>query len=314
MRPVTPHSPRFGAHMSIAGGMHRALHLAAEAGCDCVQVFVKNQRQWSARPFSAAELEAWNEASAQLAIAPAVAHATYLINLASPDAATLRKSKEAFVCEIQRCNQLGIQGLVVHPGAHLGQGEVAGCAAVAASLRECLERTVDTQVQIWLEITAGQGSSLGCRFEHLGDILAALPVARVGVCFDTCHAVAAGYGMDTPERYRTTFDAFDRAIGLNKLRCFHLNDSARELGSRVDRHAHIGKGHVGLAAFRQIVNDPRFRRVPMILETPKGTDPRGRDLDRVNLGRLRRLLNGPALRQRPAPSSADQRHARANSR
>lgn len=276
--------------MSVAGGLHRAFDVAEAAGCDCLQVFVKNQRQWNARPLTDADVEAWREAARRTGIEPVVAHATYLINLASPDDAAWRKSVDAMAAELLRCEQLGIGGLVVHPGAHMGSGESAACRRVGAAVRELLQRLGDAAVRPLLEITAGQGTCIGHRFEHLGDILAACDASpRVGVCFDTCHAFAAGYRFDEDESYAETFAAFDRHIGLARLACFHLNDSLRECGSRVDRHTHVGQGHVGRGAFRRIVNDRRFVDVPMILETPKGTDARGRDLDRVNLACLRHM-------------------------
>lgn len=282
--------PRFGAHMSIAGGMHRAFELAAAAGCDCLQVFVKNQRQWKARPLRPDEIEAWRSAAVRTGIGPVVAHATYLINLASPDPTGWRRSIDAYHEELLRCEQLGIGGLVVHPGSHLGAGEWAGCRRVGAALREVLDRLGDARVRPVLEITAGQGSSLGWRFEHIGDILEQSRAAtRVGVCFDTCHALAAGYRFDSGETYADTIGQLDQVVGLGHVACFHLNDSQRPRGSRVDRHAHIGRGYVGVEGFRRIVQDRRFGAVPMILETPKGRDPRGRDFDRLNLAKLRRL-------------------------
>jgi deoxyribonuclease-4 len=287
--------------MSIAGGLHRAFDIAARAGCDCLQVFVKNQLQWSARPLRDNEIEAWNAAAARTGIGPVVAHATYLINLASPDDANWRRSIDAYLAELRRCEQLGIESLVVHPGAHMGAGESAGCRRIADALREILDRLGPARARPTLEITAGQGSCLGCRFEHLGEIIEMAGASeRIAVCFDTCHALAAGYRYDTPETYAETMAALDRCAGLDRLAVFHMNDSARPLGSRVDRHAHIGAGHVGMAAFRRIVTDPRFASVPMILETPKGTDGRGRNLDRLNLARLRRLQRGAVSSRRPA--------------
>jgi deoxyribonuclease-4 len=290
--------PRFGAHMSIAGGMHRAFERAAEAGCDCLQVFVKNQRQWNARPLTGDEIEAWQAAAERTGIGPVVAHATYLINLASPDRAARRKSLEAFVVELQRCEQLGIEGLVVHPGSHMDDNDETrsvserdGCRRVAAALREAIDRLGPARVRPLLEVTAGQGTCLGHRFEHLAEIIEASGCGdRVGVCFDTCHALAAGYDLASDAGWQATRKSLERSIGLRRLACFHLNDSMRERDSRVDRHTHIGAGHVGTAGFRRIVNDPAFRRIPMILETPKGTDERGRDYDRLNLARLRRLV------------------------
>lgn len=288
-QPVT--APRFGAHMSIAGGMHNAFDIAVAAGCDCLQVFVKNQRQWNARPLNDDEIATWHATASRTKITPVVAHATYLINLASPDNAIRRKSIDAYLVELQRCEQLGIESLVVHPGAHMGAGEASACRRVADAIDEILDRLGPARVRPTLEITAGQGSCIGHRFEHLADIIGATKSPdRVAVCFDTCHALAAGYQFDTDETYPETFSAFDRTIGLKKLVCFHLNDSQKPLGSRVDRHTHIGEGHVGCDAFRRIVTDPRLAGVPMILETPKGEDTRGRDFDRLNLERLRRML------------------------
>lgn len=290
-KPQPVAAPRFGAHMSIAGGMHNAFDVAVAAGCDCLQVFVKNQRQWNARPLNEEELATWHATATRTKITPVVAHATYLINLASPDDANRQKSIDAYLVELQRCEQLGIESLVVHPGAHMGAGEAAACHRVADALNEILDRLGPARVRPALEITAGQGSCIGHRFEHLADIIGSTKSPdRIAVCFDTCHALAAGYQFDTDEMYAATFAAFDRAVGLKKLACFHLNDSQKPLGSRVDRHTHIGEGYVGRDAFRRIVTDPRLTGVPMILETPKGEDNRGRDFDRLNLERLRRML------------------------
>ncbi len=290
-KPAPTTAPRFGAHMSIAGGMHNAFDIAVAAGCDCLQVFVKNQRQWNARALNDDELATWHATATRTKITPVVAHATYLINLASPDDANRRKSIDAYLVELQRCEQLGIESLVVHPGAHMGAGETIACRRVAEALNEILDRLGSARVRPTLEITAGQGSCIGHRFEHLGDIIGAVKSPdRIAVCFDTCHALAAGYQFDTDETYAETFTAFDRTIGFKKLACFHLNDSQKPLGSRVDRHTHIGEGHVGQDAFRRIVTDPRLATVPMILETPKGEDSRGRDFDRLNLERLRKML------------------------
>jgi deoxyribonuclease-4 len=284
-------SPRFGAHVSIAGGLHNAFAEAGRVGCDCMQVFVKNQRQWRARPLTDEDVRLWNDAAANAAIAPVVAHDTYLINLASPDDALWKRSIEAFVDELIRCEQLGIPHLVTHPGSHVGAGEAYGLRRVVRAINEIHRRTRGLRVRALLETTAGQGTSLGHRFEHLAAILARVREGeRVGVCVDTCHVFAAGYDLVSPEGYETTMAELDRLVGLSLIRCFHVNDSQRGRGSRVDRHEHIGKGRLGRAAFRHLVNDPRFGGLPMILETPKGKDARGRDLDRVNLATLRRLL------------------------
>jgi len=302
--PTTPTSgPRFGAHMSIAGGLHLAFDIAERAGCDCLQVFVKNQRQWDAKPLVDAEIESWRAAEKRTGIGPVVAHATYLINLASPDPANRRKSIDAYLAELQRCEQLGITALVVHPGAHLGEGDSVGCRKVADALDQILDRLGPTRVRPALEITAGQGSSLGHRFEHIRDMIADCKAGdRLAVCFDTCHALAAGYRFDTDETYAETIDAFDRTIGLNRLACFHLNDSAKPLGSRVDRHTHIGQGCVGADAFRRIVTDSRLTQFPMILETPKGEDEHGQDHDRLNLALLRKFVINQAIEVRATPA------------
>jgi len=313
-KPAPLTAARFGAHMSIAGGLHNAFDIAAAAGCDCLQVFVKNQRQWNARPLIDDEIATWHAAAARTGIAPVVAHATYLINLASPDHANWQKSINAYLVELQRCEQLGIESLVVHPGAHMGTGEAVACRRVTEALDEVLDRLGAARVRPTLEITAGQGTCIGHRFEHLGEIIAAVDAPdRVAVCFDTCHALAAGYRFDTEESYIETFAAFDRAIGLKKLACFHLNDSQKPRGSRVDRHTHIGAGHVGRDAFRRIVTDPRLTAIPMILETPKGRDSRGRDFDRLNLACLRRLSRSRAKKQPDAAASPPRRAASARS-
>lgn len=281
---------RYGAHMSIAGGLHLAFERGIEAGCDVLQVFVKNQRQWQAPPLTDADVQAWRGAWAGSGISAVVAHATYLINLAAPDDTNWAKSIGALLDELRRCELLGIAGLVVHPGSHLGEGEAAGIRRIVRALDAIHEQAPGFTAQILLEVTAGQGSCLGHRFEHLGEIISLVrEPQRLGVCFDTCHALAAGHDLTTPEGYETTIRSLARHIGLERVRCFHMNDSCKPLGSRVDRHAAIGKGCLGRAAFARLVCDRRFLGRPMILETPKGQDPRGRDLDRVNLGVLRQL-------------------------
>lgn len=285
---------RFGVHVSVAGGLHTGFERAVEAGCDVMQVFVKNQRQWRAKPLTDEELSAWRQARAAAKIDGITAHNTYLINLAAPGDPLWQQSIDAFRDELIRCEQLEIGGLVAHPGGHVGSGEEAGIRRIAKAIDLLHGETRGFKVRILLEITAGQGTSIGHRFEHLAEILQRVQTPeRLGVCFDTCHAFAAGYELRTAEGYNETMDAFDRAIGFQRLTCFHVNDSVKPLGSRVDRHAGIGKGQLGRAAFIHLVNDPRFRDRPMLLETPKGTDERGRDLDRVNLAALRRMIRGP---------------------
>jgi deoxyribonuclease-4 len=282
--------PLFGAHMSIAGGCHNALHAALARGCETVQLFTKNSNQWAARELTPENLQLFRKTLRQSRLRCPTAHDSYLINLASPDEVLYRRSMEAFLIELERAEQLGLRYLVTHPGAHMGSGEEAGLSRVAAALDEIHARTPDYRVQVLLESTAGQGSCLGHRFEHLARILELLKKpARVGVCLDTCHVFAAGYPLSTEKEYTATMQEFDRQIGLRQLRLFHVNDSLKPLGSRVDRHAHIGKGGLGLEAFRHLVNDARFKTRPMILETPKeGAD--GTDMDAVNLATLRGLI------------------------
>lgn len=254
-----------GAHESIAGGLHKAFDRAREHGAEAVQVFVKNARGWKAKPLDPADIRAFREAAGM----PAMAHASYLINLAAPEGSELRtKSLDALEDELSRCEALGIPGLVLHPGAHADAAE--GVALVAAALDECFDR-VPGKAQVWLENTAGQGTSLAWRFEELGAILrAAGRKDRLGVCFDTCHAFAAGYDLTTDEGYDATFAALGEAIGgLDRVRGFHLNDCKKPLGCRVDRHEEIGDGVMGLSPFRRLLLDERFARVPGVLETPE---------------------------------------------
>jgi len=280
--------------MSIAGGLDQAPLRGRQAGCDTIQVFTKSNRQWGARPLSDREVEAFKANLAATGIGPVVAHDCYLLNLAAPRAALWRKSVAAFRVELERAERLGIPYLVTHPGAHLGRGEADGIARVAEALNLLHAALPSARVQVLLETTAGQGSSLGYRFEQLAAILAAVERAdRLGVCLDTCHVFAAGYDIRSAEGYRRTLWELDACVGLRRLKAIHLNDSVQGLGSRVDRHAHIGVGRLGLEAFRLILNDRRLRRVPMVLETPKDDD--FVRADRRNLGRLRRLIrrSGP---------------------
>jgi deoxyribonuclease-4 len=283
--------PLFGAHMSIAGGFHQAALDAHAHGCETLQVFTKAPSQWYGRELTADEVRQFRRTLRATKLRFPVAHDSYLINLASPDEALYRRSVEAFVDELQRAEMLGLRYLVTHPGAALDSGEEAGLARVAAALDEVHARCPKLRVQVLLETTAGQGTTLGHRFEHLARILSLLAAPqRVGVCLDTCHVFAAGYALWPQREYRATMRAFEATIGLKLLRVFHVNDSLREQGSRVDRHAHIGRGEIGLEAFRLLVNDRRFRNRPMILETPKeeGAD---KDMDAVNLAALRGLVN-----------------------
>ena len=275
--------------MSIAGGYDRAVARAKQAGCDCVQLFTKNNNQWRAKPIEVAECQAFQQQLEETGITAPLSHSSYLLNLASPDDELRRRSIDGFVTELQRAGQLGIWAVVLHPGAAMGSSEAAAIRRIVQGLNEALRQTRGSDTMCLLETTAGQGTSIGSRFEHLARILERVRQAdRVGVCLDTCHLFAAGHDLRTPEAYERTMAELDRLIGTGQVRALHLNDSKRELGSRVDRHEHIGEGKLGRGAFRCVMRDPRWHGIPMYLETPKG-ETRGRDLDRINLQRLRRL-------------------------
>jgi len=280
--------PLLGAHVSIAGGFDKAPLRGKAAGCRTIQVFTKSRGQWRARPLPDAEAQAFRANLRASGITLAVAHGSYLINLGSPNPALRKKSLKACREELERAETLGIPYLVLHPGSHLGRGEAAGLRLIAQALDLLLEETKGFSVQIVLETTAGQGTNLGSRFEHLARLFErAKHPDRLGVCLDTCHLFAAGYEIRTEEGYEKTMEAFDRLVGVSRLKVLHLNDSKNDLGSRVDRHEHIGKGFLGLDPFRFILNDERLRGLPMILETPKDGDPVL--ADRRNLAVLRRL-------------------------
>jgi deoxyribonuclease-4 len=280
----------FGSHLSISGGMHNALLQAEELGMDCVQVFTKNQQQWKCSPLADEAVANWRTHCDRLAFEQTVSHDSYLINLASPDEALRRKSIELFVEELSRCVALRIPYLVTHPGAHMGKGEEAGLRRVAKSLDEVHAIVPADGVITCLEITAGQGSSLGYKLEHLASILEQVNAPkRLGVCLDTAHLFAAGYDF-RGRKYAAFMREVERTIGIQRVKVLHLNDSKKELGSRVDRHDHIGRGKIGLEGFKPIVRDKRFKKVPKILETAKEKDEQGRDWDAVNLETLRSLM------------------------
>ena len=258
-----------------------------DAGCRVLQIFVKNNNRWVGKPIERPEAREFRSASRGAGFARVIAHTSYLINLASPDADLRRKSIESLAEEIDRCARLGIRDLVLHPGAHCGEGEAAGVARIAASLDEAFDRTGGARVRILLETAAGQGSCVGHRFEHLRDILGAVRnPRRVAACLDTCHVHAAGYDLVTRAGYAETIEAFDRTVGLARLAAIHVNDSKKPRGSRVDRHEHIGRGHIGRRGFRNLMTDPRLAAVPKFLETPKDETLA---FDRANLATLRRL-------------------------
>jgi deoxyribonuclease-4 len=259
-----------GAHMSVAGGLHKAFERGRHVRCRTIQIFLKNSNQWKSRPITDEDRDLFLEAQSSSGISPVIAHDSYLANLASPDPILHQKSLEAFMEEMRRANLLGVPYLVFHPGAHMGAGTKAGTARAAHALNQALA-LVEPPVRLLAENTAGQGSCIGSGFEELAAILDRIRSSdRIGICFDTCHAFAAGYDIRTAEGYAQTIRDFGRLIGIGRIKAFHMNDSKKGLGSRVDRHFHIGKGLIGLEAFRCIINDRRFERIPKILETPKG--------------------------------------------
>ena len=279
---------QLGAHESIAGGLYKAFERAQSATCDAVQIFVKSNRSWAVKPLEEDEIAQFKAKAEETGIRPVVAHTSYLLNLGTPDELLWEKSRNMLITELERCEALEVPWLVLHPGSHVGSGEKAGLERVAQGLGEVHAATPGFRARILLETTAGQGDSLGHTFEQLARIIELTPQGeRLGVCLDTCHVFAAGYELRTVEGYAATMEAFDKAIGLQRLKALHLNDSKGELGERKDRHEHIGKGHIGLEGFRNVVNDPRLAGLPGLLETPKGDDL---EEDRENLRALRALV------------------------
>lgn len=282
--------PLLGAHQSIAGGYYKAVEIAADLKMDCVQIFTKNNNQWRAKPLDADDVALFRDALAETGLRSPCAHSSYLINLASPNDALWKKSLDAFVVELERADKLGLDGLVIHPGSFVDSSEEAGLGRIVKALDEALERTQELRTEVWLETTAGQGSNLGHRFEHLQFLIEGVQESRrLGVCVDTCHIFAAGYPLKTPSQYDATMEEFDDVVGVQWIRAFHLNDSKRELGSRVDRHENIGEGCLGREPFRHLLNDERFAQHPMYMETPKG-ERDGKQLDAINLACLRRMV------------------------
>ncbi|HVZ86291.1 MAG TPA: deoxyribonuclease IV [Polyangia bacterium] len=301
-----------GAHESVAGGPHTAIARGRADGCEAIQIFARPSAQWRAKPLSPEEISLFRSEHATVGW-PTLSHASYLINLSAGDPDILAKSREALADEMFRAEELGLDHVVLHPGAHLGAGVDDGVAAAAASLSELHERTRGMRVRLLLEITAGQGSCLGCRFEEMEAMLArARGGDTVGICFDTCHAHASGYDLSTEEGYERTFGAFGRILGFDRLRAFHLNDSKTPTGSHVDRHAEIGDGYLGLLPFWRLVNDPRFATTPGVLETPSGPDKLPSFAR--NLARLRGLIGAPRPpgppRSQALPEKADPRQGR----
>jgi deoxyribonuclease-4 len=258
-----------GAHVPTAGGLDRAPANGRAIEAEAIQIFTRNKMQWKALPVSEAEARAFRQGMAESGVRHVLTHGSYLVNLAATDAAMLVKARSAFVADMERCHALGIPHLVFHPGAHMGAGHDEGLSAVARSLDDILERAQGLAVTPLIEVTAGQGTSLGHRFEDLAQMLDRVRAPeRLGVCLDTCHLYAAGYDIATARGYDETMQTLDRLVGLARVKAFHLNDAKKGLGSRLDRHARIGEGTLGVETFRRIVNDPRFDGVPMVLETP----------------------------------------------
>jgi len=306
--------------MSIAGGFHKAVEAASALGMQTVQIFTSTPSQWVVHPKVAATGKAGGKAAAAKTARPPrpptwtarpiadedavrfrsaladrhivrpLAHSSYLLNLASPDQQLWRRSLEGLVVELRRAHQLGIAFVVLHPGAATDADEPGGLRRIVTALNQVRRRTRRLNARVLLETTAGQGTCLGWRFEHLAAILDRVQEPdQLGVCFDTCHVFAAGYPLAPDKEYRATMRKFDRLVGLNRIRAFHLNDSQRPLGSRVDRHAHIGHGCLGLEPFQLLLNDRRFRKIPMYLETPKGQHD-GQTWDEINLRTLCDLI------------------------
>jgi deoxyribonuclease-4 len=290
--------------MSVAGGLPLAVDRAVAHRCDALQIFAKNASQWRGREIPPAEAQDFAARVKSSGIWPVVSHASYLINLATTDAALRDRSIEAMGDELDRAETLGLLGVVLHPGCYTQGSEARGLALVADALLHLLRERRRGKVQVLLEHTAGQGTALGARFEHLATIIDGMHGhARVGVCLDTCHLLASGYDIVSPEGYASSFAQFGRVVGFERLALFHLNDSRKPLGSHVDRHTHIGEGCIGIEAFRRLVNDPRFRDLPMLLETPKedrrskpavAVDPH----DERNLSVLRSLVGATARGRR----------------
>jgi deoxyribonuclease-4 len=277
--------------MSIADGYHKAVERGYARGCQCIQLFTKNNSQWNAREITADEASRFRAALKQRGLCHPIAHDCYLINLASPDKTLWRKSVSAFVEELRRAETLGLGFVVAHPGCYTTSSERRGLRRVAEAINAVHSETRGARTNCLLETTAGQGTALGWRFEHLASILDGVKDPdRLAVCFDTCHVFAAGYPMNGEKEYRATMKQFQRTVGLDRIKAFHLNDSRGGCGSRVDRHAHIGRGQMGLEPFRRLLRDRRFRKIPMYLETPKGEED-GVDLDTINLATLRSLCH-----------------------
>jgi len=283
---------KFGSHVSVAGGLSKGVERATALNCDCIQVFTKNNNRWDAKPLTQDDIAAWNRAMTDSSILHPIAHASYLINLASPKQDLFQKSIDALVVELTRCNDLSIEGLVVHPGAFTTSSEPEGIARIIDAVIEAFEKVQPGTCRLLLENTAGQGSCLGRSFEQLESMLVGVDNHdRLGICLDTCHAFAAGYEINTKSGYKDFRNQLRDRLPTNSIAALHLNDSKKPLASRVDRHEHIGRGEIGIEGFRNVFSDPMLRSVPGYLETEKGIDEEsGEDWDAINLRVLRQLV------------------------
>jgi len=287
---LTDKDDLLGCHVSIAGGFDRAVERGAGLGCTALQIFTRNQLRWQSKPIEREQIESFARSlSGNTRVRKVCAHGSYLPNLASQDPEIKRRSIASVKDELERCGLLGISCFIIHPGNHMGAGEKVGIRKVVSSLKEAM-KSRDGRVKVLLETTAGQGTGLGYRFEHLRDIVAGVGESLAGVCFDTCHVFAAGYDLRGDEEYGRTLDQFDRTIGLSHIGAIHLNDAKGDIGSRLDRHQHIGEGKIGSDAFKLFMRDERFAGVPKIIETPKRMN--GANMDVRNLEILRTLASG----------------------
>jgi deoxyribonuclease-4 len=283
--------PLLGAHMSISGGIHQALFRGKAAGCKVIQIFTRNPNQWASKALSQCEIDRFLNAVAETDIQPVASHDSYLINLASPHSDLREKSVRALVDELDRAGTLRIPYLVIHPGAHMGEGVIAGLGHVIDSLNRVLDASFQAGVMVLLETTAGQGTHLGHRFEHLAEVMDGVESpGRLGICLDTAHIFAAGYDIGEAQDYIKMLQAFDATIGLDHLKLIHVNDSKTPFGSKVDRHQHIGKGFIGEKAFSFFLKDSALKHLPFILETPKGERGEAAMRDKENLITLRKLM------------------------
>lgn len=278
----------FGAHESISGGVFTAIERGKHATCDTIQMFNKGNNQWKAKKLESEEIDKFFKAIEDTGVTASTSHTSYLINIASPDKKLNAVSCKSLKEEMERCNLLRIPNLVMHPGSHVDTGEEEGIKRISSNLNKLFDELENNSVVLLLETTAGQGSHLGYNFEQIAQMIDGVEDKNhVGVCMDTCHIFAAGYPITDSKDYKATMNKFDDTVGLDKLRIIHMNDSMKEFGSKKDRHEHIGKGHIGLEGFRNIVNDKRLSKIPMILETHKEEDLKD---DIENLRVLRSLV------------------------